>query len=100
MTAKTASQSKIRSARKRRSDNTINQAAAGVIGLSPLVGVRSEDIGDAMKATLRNTAKQPLGRNAAGLAELYKPSCQRRSRNRLSYVDYRNHSHLPDVHSR
>jgi polyhydroxyalkanoate synthase len=60
MKAKTASQSKIRSARKRRSDNTINQAAEGVIGLSPLVGVRSEDIGDAMKATLRNTARQPL----------------------------------------
>ena len=60
MKAKTASQRKKRSARKRRSDTPLHQAAEGVIGLSPLEGVRSEDIGDAMKATLRNTAKQPL----------------------------------------
>jgi poly[(R)-3-hydroxyalkanoate] polymerase subunit PhaC len=60
MKADTARAKPSRTVRKQRSDNRINQAAEGVTGLSPLVGVRSEDIGDAVKATLRNAAKQPL----------------------------------------
>jgi polyhydroxyalkanoate synthase len=49
-----------RTARKRKTERNINQAAEGVIGLSPLVGVRSEDLSDAMKTTVRQLAKQPL----------------------------------------
>ena len=46
--------------RKRKSESNMNQAAEGVIGLSPLVGVRSEDLSEAMKTTVRQLAKQPL----------------------------------------
>ncbi len=49
-----------RVARKRRTQNAINEAAGGVTGLSPLVGLRSEDITDAIKTTARQVAKQPL----------------------------------------
>ncbi len=58
---------------KARSDNSereINQAAEGVAGLSPLVGVRAEDISDAMKTTARQLVKQPLiaAKHALGYA--------------------------------
>ena len=59
----TATQNQVKSrrtARKRKSETVINQAAEGVIGLSPLVGVRSEDFSDAIKTTVRQFAKQPL----------------------------------------
>jgi polyhydroxyalkanoate synthase len=60
-TAQTQKQAKARrGARKRQSERTMNQAAEGVVGLSPLVGARSEDITDAMKTTVRQLAKQPL----------------------------------------
>ena len=63
MTAKTqnkAGKSVTRQARKRKSERAMNQAAEGVVGLSPLVGMRSEDISDAVKTTVRQVAKQPL----------------------------------------
>ena len=49
-----------RQARKRKSERAMNQAAEGVVGLSPLVGVRTEDISDAVKTTVRQFVKQPL----------------------------------------
>ncbi|MEH6569304.1 MAG: alpha/beta fold hydrolase [Halioglobus sp.] len=63
MTAQTqnkAGNSVTRQARKVKSERAMNQAAEGVVGLSPLVGVRSEDISDAVKTTVRQIAKQPL----------------------------------------
>ena len=63
MNAPTQSQKKAatrRTARKGKSERTINQAAEGATGLSPLVGARSEDLADAMKTTARQLAKQPL----------------------------------------
>ena len=58
MKANSTKQPRNRSARKKRAESNMNQAAEGVIGLSPLVGVRSEDIGDAVRATLRNAASR------------------------------------------
>ncbi len=49
-----------RAARKRKSERNINQAAEGVTGLSPLVGVNADDIGSAIATTVRQLAKQPL----------------------------------------
>ena len=49
-----------RTARKRKNDRLINNAAAGVLGLSPLVGARTEDITDALKTTGVQLARQPL----------------------------------------
>ena len=49
-----------RTARKRKNDRLINNAAEGVIGLSPLVGARTEDITDALKTTGVQLARQPL----------------------------------------
>jgi polyhydroxyalkanoate synthase len=49
-----------RKARKQKTERSINQAAEGVIGLSPLVGVDPEDLTDALKSTARQVAKQPL----------------------------------------
>ncbi|MEH6592775.1 MAG: alpha/beta fold hydrolase, partial [Halioglobus sp.] len=49
-----------RSARKRATERSMNHAAEGVVGLSPLVGVRSEDFSDAVKTTVRQLVKQPL----------------------------------------
>ena len=43
-----------------RSENVINDAAEGVIGLSPLVGVRQDDLTDALKSTTVQALKQPL----------------------------------------
>ena len=48
------------SARKRKSERIINEAAGGVIGLSPLVGVRQDDLVDALKSTTVQAFKQPL----------------------------------------
>jgi len=60
-TAKTPQQKKSRNtARRLKAQKNINQAAEEVIGLSPLVGVRSDDLTDAMKVTIRQVAKQPL----------------------------------------
>ena len=49
-----------RTARKRNTENAISEAAGSATGLSPLVGMRSEDISDAIKTTVRQVAKQPL----------------------------------------
>jgi poly[(R)-3-hydroxyalkanoate] polymerase subunit PhaC len=49
-----------RSARRKKAEGVMVQATEGVVGLSPLVGARSEDIADAMKTTARQLAKQPL----------------------------------------
>jgi len=59
-----------RSARKRKSERTINEAAEGVIGLSPLVGVRQDDLVDALKSTTVQALKQPLlaAKHGAGFA--------------------------------
>jgi polyhydroxyalkanoate synthase len=57
-------------ARKRKTEKSINQAAEGVIGLSPLVGARSEDLTDAFKATSRQVVRHPIvaGKHALSLA--------------------------------
>jgi polyhydroxyalkanoate synthase len=49
-----------RAERLRKSERNMNQAAEGVIGLNPLVGVSPDDFGDSMKSTVRQVAKQPL----------------------------------------
>ena len=49
-----------RAARKKKIEHTINQAAEGVTGLSPLVGVSADDLGSAVATTIRQLAKQPL----------------------------------------
>lgn len=49
-----------RTARLRKSERNINQAAEGVIGLNPLVGVSPDDFSESMKSTVRQLAKQPL----------------------------------------
>ncbi len=49
-----------RAERLRKSERNMNQAAEGVIGLNPLVGVSPDDFGDSMKNTVRQVAKQPL----------------------------------------
>ena len=49
-----------RTARRRKNERLINNAAEGVIGLSPLVGARTEDITDALKTTGVQLARQPL----------------------------------------
>ena len=59
-----------KSARKRKSEKVITEAAADVTGLSPLVGVRSEDIGSAIRSTTAQLLKHPLVavRHGAGYA--------------------------------
>jgi polyhydroxyalkanoate synthase len=59
-----------RTARKRKNERRINNAAEGVIGLSPLVGARTEDLTDALKITGIQLARQPLvaARHALGYA--------------------------------
>lgn len=47
-------------ARKTRRERDLNQQAEGVAGLSPLVGVSSEEFGDALRATTRQVLRQPL----------------------------------------
>lgn len=59
-TQKPSSNNRARSARKQKSELNMNQAAEGVVGLSPLVGVRADDLTDAIKTTARQVAKQPL----------------------------------------
>ncbi len=58
------------SARKRKNDRVISEAAEGVAGLSPLVGVRQEDLTEALKATAFQLIKQPLvaAKHSASLA--------------------------------
>ncbi len=58
------------SARKKKSEGVINEAAEGVIGLSPLVGVRQDDLLDALKSTTVQALKQPLlaAKHSAGFA--------------------------------
>ena len=46
--------------RKQKSERMINDAAEGVVGLSPLVGVRQDDLVDALKSTTVQALKQPL----------------------------------------
>ncbi|MCZ6829414.1 MAG: alpha/beta fold hydrolase [Gammaproteobacteria bacterium] len=48
----------------------INEAAGGVTGLSPLVGVRQDDLVDALKSTTVQALKQPLlaAKHSAGFA--------------------------------
>jgi len=55
---------------KRKAEKAINEAAEGVIGLSPLVGARSEDLTDAFKATSRQVVRRPIvaAKHALGLA--------------------------------
>jgi polyhydroxyalkanoate synthase len=59
-----------KNARKQRSERMINDAAEGVIGLSPLVGVRQDDLVDALKSTTVQALKQPLlaAKHGAGFA--------------------------------
>jgi polyhydroxyalkanoate synthase len=47
-------------ARKRNTERSVNEAAEGVIGLSPLIGARADDLTDAIKTTARQVARQPL----------------------------------------
>jgi hypothetical protein len=49
-----------RADRLRKSERNMNQAAEGVSGLNPLVGVSPDDFADSMKSTARQVAKQPL----------------------------------------
>ena len=59
-TQRKSTKTKARAARRQKSERSMNQAAEGVVGLSPLVGVRSDDLTDAIKTTAIQVAKQPL----------------------------------------
>ncbi len=57
-------------ARKRNTERAVNDAAEGVIGLSPLVGASTEDLTDTLKATGSQVLQHPLvaAKHALGLA--------------------------------
>ena len=57
-------------ARKRKTEQTINAAAEGVLGLNPLVGASSEDLLDALRSTSRQVLRHPLlaTKHGVGLA--------------------------------
>jgi len=55
---------------KRQIERAMNEAAEGVAGLSPMIGMRPEDIADALKSTGLQSIKQPLVavKHSAGFA--------------------------------
>ena len=59
-----------KSARKRKAEKTINEAAEGVIGLSPLVGASTEDLAAAFRTTSKQVLRHPIlaAKHTLGLA--------------------------------
>jgi len=57
-------------ARKSKNEKAINTAAEGVVGLSPLVGVTTEDLTEAFKTTSKQVVRHPIlaAKHALGLA--------------------------------